>query len=136
MVQELLKIHDPDRLNLIDAGQAWRLLMETPRHYKDEVTFTDSLGEMSVNCSILEEYKDWFSHVLISKVRPRTLRLVSSKDRKLNNLSTSNSPFSCKFRDKSRLFLAYLRYQAFPGNKQYHFRLIKNSIILSFVGAG
>jgi hypothetical protein len=34
MVQELLKIHYPDRLNLIDAGEAWRLRMETPRHYQ------------------------------------------------------------------------------------------------------
>ncbi|WP_333270574.1 MULTISPECIES: fatty acid desaturase [unclassified Microcoleus] len=57
MVQELLQIHYPDRMNLINAGEAWRLLMETPRHYKDEVTFTDSLAKMSVNCSILEEYK-------------------------------------------------------------------------------
>jgi fatty acid desaturase len=57
MVQELLNLHYPHRMNLIDAGEAWRLLMETPRHYKDEVTFTDSLGEMSVNSSILEEYK-------------------------------------------------------------------------------
>lgn len=57
MVQELLQIHYPDRMNLIDAGEAWRLLMQTPRHYKDEVTFTDSLGKMSVNCSILEEYQ-------------------------------------------------------------------------------
>lgn len=50
MVQELLKIHYPGRMNLIDAGEAWQLLMETPRHYKDEVTFTDSSGEMSVDC--------------------------------------------------------------------------------------
>ncbi|WP_293129769.1 fatty acid desaturase [Microcoleus sp. bin38.metabat.b11b12b14.051] len=57
MVQELLEIHYPQRMNLIDAGEAWRLLRETPRHYKDEVTFTDSLGKISVNCSILEEYK-------------------------------------------------------------------------------
>jgi fatty acid desaturase len=57
MVQELLQIHYPERMNLIDAGEAWRLLRETPRHYKDEVTFTDSLGKMSVNCSILEEYQ-------------------------------------------------------------------------------
>jgi fatty acid desaturase len=57
MVQELLNVHYPDRMNLIDAGEAWRLLMQTPRHYKDEVTFTDSLGKMSVNCSIMEEYK-------------------------------------------------------------------------------
>ena len=33
MVPDMLKIHYSDRLNLIDAGQAWRLLMETPRHY-------------------------------------------------------------------------------------------------------
>lgn len=57
MVQELLQIHYPDQMNLIDAGEAWRLLRQTPRHYLDEVTFTDSLGEMSVKCSILEEYK-------------------------------------------------------------------------------
>ena len=57
MVQELLEIHYPQRMNLIDAGEAWRLLRETPRHYKDELTFTDSLGKISVNCSILEEYK-------------------------------------------------------------------------------
>ncbi|WP_363319229.1 fatty acid desaturase [Microcoleus sp. PH2017_01_SCD_O_A] len=57
MVQELLNVHYPNRMNLIDAGEAWRLLMETPRHYKDEVTFTDSLGKMSVNSSIIEEYK-------------------------------------------------------------------------------
>ena len=58
MVQELLQIHYPDQMNLIDAGQAWRLLMETPRHYQDEVTFTDSSGTMAVNCSIVEEFKN------------------------------------------------------------------------------
>lgn len=58
MVQELLQIHYPDRLNLIDAGEAWRLLMETPRHYQDQVTFTDSSGTMAVNCSIVEEFKN------------------------------------------------------------------------------
>ncbi|MEG4025457.1 fatty acid desaturase [Microcoleus sp. S13C4] len=57
MVQELLQIHYPDRMNLIDAGKAWRLLMQTPRHYQDEVTFTDSSGTMCVNCSIAEDYK-------------------------------------------------------------------------------
>lgn len=58
MVQELLKIHYPDRLNLIDAGQAWWLLMETTRHYQYQITFTDSSGSKSVNCSIAEEYKN------------------------------------------------------------------------------
>ncbi|MEG4815803.1 fatty acid desaturase [Microcoleus sp. K5-D4] len=57
MVQELLQIHYPGRLNLIDGGKAWRLLMQTPRHYQDEVTFTDSAGTMAVNCSIVEDYK-------------------------------------------------------------------------------
>lgn len=58
MVQELLQIHYPNQMNLIDAGEAWRLLMETPRHYQDQVTFTDSSGTMAVNCSIVEEFKN------------------------------------------------------------------------------
>jgi fatty acid desaturase len=58
LVQELLQIHYPDQMNLIDAGEAWRLLMETPRHYQDQVTFTDSSGTMAVNCSIVEEFKN------------------------------------------------------------------------------
>ena len=49
-VQELLETHYPGRMNLIDAGEAWRLLMTTPRHYKDEVTFVDSSGQISVSC--------------------------------------------------------------------------------------
>lgn len=52
LVQELLKTHYPERLNLVNAGEAWRLLMQTPRHYKDETTFTDSSGKMLVNCPI------------------------------------------------------------------------------------
>lgn len=52
MVQELLKIHYPDRFNLLDARDAWRLLMQTPRHYKNENIFTDWLGEKSVRCPL------------------------------------------------------------------------------------
>ncbi len=52
LVQELLEMYYPDRMNLVDAGEAWRLLLETPRHYKDETTLTDSLGEMSVKCPL------------------------------------------------------------------------------------
>jgi fatty acid desaturase len=52
LVQELIEIHYPGRMNLLDAGEAWRLLMTTPRHYKDEVTFTDYLGQISVNCPL------------------------------------------------------------------------------------
>ncbi|MGK7900823.1 MAG: fatty acid desaturase [Hormoscilla sp.] len=52
VVQELLEIHYPGRMNLVDAGEAWRLLMKTPRHYKDEVTFTDFQGKLSVICPL------------------------------------------------------------------------------------
>ncbi|MHC5833436.1 MAG: fatty acid desaturase, partial [Nostoc sp.] len=57
LVQELLKIHYPERLNLLDAKDAWHLLMQTPRHYKNEDTFTDWSGEKSVPCAIIENYK-------------------------------------------------------------------------------
>ncbi|MEH1777923.1 MAG: fatty acid desaturase [Nostoc sp.] len=57
LVQELLKIHYPKRLNLLDAKDAWHLLMQTPRHYKNEDTFTDWAGEKSVSCAIIENYK-------------------------------------------------------------------------------
>ncbi len=52
MVQELLKVHYPERLNLLDAGEAWHLLLQTPRHYKDENTFTDWSGEKTVPCPL------------------------------------------------------------------------------------
>jgi fatty acid desaturase len=53
MVRELLKIHYPERMNyILDAREAWRLLLNTPRHYKDEKTLTDWLGEKSVSCFI------------------------------------------------------------------------------------
>lgn len=51
-VQELLQTHYPGRMNLVDASEAWRLLMETPRHYQDEVTLTDSLGKISLTCPL------------------------------------------------------------------------------------
>jgi fatty acid desaturase len=52
IVQELLKTHYPERFNLLDAGEAWRLLRETPRYYKNETTLTDSSGEKSVTCPL------------------------------------------------------------------------------------
>ncbi|MEA5532397.1 fatty acid desaturase family protein [Crocosphaera sp. XPORK-15E] len=52
MVQELLKIHYPDRFNLLSAGEAWHLLLTTPRSYKDENTLTDWSGKMSVPCPV------------------------------------------------------------------------------------
>jgi fatty acid desaturase len=49
-VQELLKARYLDRFNLVDAGEAWRLMLQTPRHYKNENTFTDWSGMKSVPC--------------------------------------------------------------------------------------
>lgn len=51
-VQELLKAQYSDRFNLLGAGEAWRLMLETPRHYKDENTFTDWSGTKSVTCPL------------------------------------------------------------------------------------
>jgi fatty acid desaturase len=50
LVQELIQAHYPGRMNLVSAGEAWQLLMKTPRHYKDELTLTDSSGKISVSC--------------------------------------------------------------------------------------
>lgn len=52
MVQDLLKTQYFDRFNLLDAGKAWHLMLQTPRHYKDENTFTDWLGKKSVTCPL------------------------------------------------------------------------------------
>ncbi len=52
LVQELIESHYPGRMNLLDAGDAWNLLMETPRHYKDENTFTDWSGRNTVTCPL------------------------------------------------------------------------------------
>lgn len=57
MVRGLLKIHYPERFNLLDAGEAWRLLMQTPRHYKNENTFINWSGEKSVTCPLSQESK-------------------------------------------------------------------------------
>lgn len=52
LVQTLLMTHYPDRFNLLDAGKAWRLMLQTPRHYKDETTFTDWSGKKTVPCPL------------------------------------------------------------------------------------
>lgn len=57
LVQELLKRHYSERLNLLNAKDVWNLLMQTPRHYKNEDTFTDWSGEKSVPCVIIKDYK-------------------------------------------------------------------------------
>lgn len=50
MVQELLLAHYPERFNLLDANKAWKLMLQTPRHYLDETTFTDWQGTKLVPC--------------------------------------------------------------------------------------
>lgn len=50
LVRELIEAHYPNKMNLLDASEAWKLLLSTPRYYKDEVTLTDSLGKVSVKC--------------------------------------------------------------------------------------
>lgn len=53
LVQELLKTHYPERLNyIIDAGEAWNLLRQTPRHYQNANTFTDWSGKKSIPCPL------------------------------------------------------------------------------------
>jgi fatty acid desaturase len=51
-VQTLLQTQFGDRFNLLDAGKAWRLMLQTPRHYKNENTFTDWTGEKVVTCPL------------------------------------------------------------------------------------
>jgi fatty acid desaturase len=50
LVQKLLIDRYPEQYNLIPFGEAWQLLMGTPRHYRDEVTLTDRLDRESVTC--------------------------------------------------------------------------------------
>lgn len=56
-VQELLKIHYPNRLNLLDVKKAWSLLIQTPRHYENETTFTDWSGKNFVSCPLSQDSK-------------------------------------------------------------------------------
>ncbi len=63
LIQDLLKAEYGDRFNLLDAGTAWRLMLKTPRHYKDQNTFTDWTGQKSVTCPLSEP-----STVLSSKI--------------------------------------------------------------------
>jgi fatty acid desaturase len=52
LVQDLIQTHYPERMNLLDAKEAWKLLRQTPRHYQDETTFTDWHGQESVTCPL------------------------------------------------------------------------------------
>jgi fatty acid desaturase len=53
LVQNLIKTHYPERSHyILGAKEAWWLLLHTPRHYKNETTFTDWTGEASVPCRL------------------------------------------------------------------------------------
>ncbi|NJL35489.1 MAG: fatty acid desaturase [Leptolyngbyaceae cyanobacterium RM2_2_4] len=58
VVQKLLQAHYPERFNLLEAGEVWRLLMQTPRHHQNDTTFTDWSGEKSVLCPLSHPLKD------------------------------------------------------------------------------
>jgi fatty acid desaturase len=55
LVQALLQKEYPDRFNLLPARTAWQLMLQTPRHYQDEITFTDWSGDKSVTCPLSQE---------------------------------------------------------------------------------
>lgn len=54
IVQSLIQIHYPGRMNLIDVKEVWRLLLTTPRHYQDAQTFTDWDNQKSVACPLTQ----------------------------------------------------------------------------------
>lgn len=54
MVRSLLVAHYPDRFNLLDAEEAWQLMLQTPRHYANDNTFTTSSGDTRMICPLID----------------------------------------------------------------------------------
>ena len=52
ILQQLLLTHYPERFNLLEAQDAWTMLLKTPRHYLDENTFTTWSGDYSETCPL------------------------------------------------------------------------------------
>jgi fatty acid desaturase len=52
LLQSLIQTHYPERMNLIDVKEVWRLMLETPRHYLDAYTFTDWDSQKSIPCPL------------------------------------------------------------------------------------
>jgi fatty acid desaturase len=52
VIQDLLRSQYPDRYNLLDAGKAWQMMLNTPRHYQDELTFTNWSGDETIACPL------------------------------------------------------------------------------------
>jgi fatty acid desaturase len=48
LVRQLLQQHYPERYQLLEGAEAWRLLLGTPRHYRDATTLTTWRGERQV----------------------------------------------------------------------------------------
>ena len=44
-VRRLLQEHYPERYQLLEGSEAWRLLLSTPRHYRDSFTLTNWRGD-------------------------------------------------------------------------------------------
>ncbi|KZL50107.1 fatty acid desaturase [Nodularia spumigena CENA596] len=57
MVRKLLETDYAEKYNLLDAPEAWRLLMKSPRHYKDENTLTDWAGKVTIPCPLNQKVK-------------------------------------------------------------------------------
>ena len=57
VLQQLLLTHYPERFNLLEAKEAWKLLLQTPRHYKDENTFATWSGEYLMTCPLSQQEK-------------------------------------------------------------------------------
>jgi fatty acid desaturase len=51
-VQALLLLHYPERFHLLPFRCAWQIMLDTPRHYQDEKTFTTWSGEQSMPCPL------------------------------------------------------------------------------------
>ena len=65
LVQELLQTHYPESYNLIPFGEAWQLLLSTPRHYRDEITLTDRLGKETVTCPYAKNREHFQDRVIL-----------------------------------------------------------------------
>ncbi|MGF1460707.1 MAG: fatty acid desaturase family protein [Leptolyngbyaceae cyanobacterium] len=52
LLRKILQQEYPGRLNLLEAKQAWKILLKTPRHYQDDTTFVDWFGNQAVPCPL------------------------------------------------------------------------------------
>jgi len=55
MVRELLRQHYSDRMGyIVNAGDAWKMLLSTPRYYLNAVTLTDKKGQQQIPCHLID----------------------------------------------------------------------------------